>query len=71
MTVRVREVPNGMRASESAVGLSVWRCVCVQEDKGGVTATQKWFMSLVAGLKKRNIAEQTGAANEQHYEVNT
>lgn len=49
----------------------MWRCVCVQEDKGGVTATQKWFMSLVAGLKKRNIAEQTGAANEQHYEVNT
>jgi hypothetical protein len=41
----------------------------MQEDKGGVTATQKWFMSLVVGLKKRNIAEQTGAANEQHYEV--
>ena len=32
---------------------------------------QRWFMDLVEGLKKRNIAEQTGAANEQHYEAST
>mmetsp|Transcript_30343 Transcript_30343/g.58317 ORF Transcript_30343/g.58317 Transcript_30343/m.58317 type:complete len:365 (+) Transcript_30343:106-1200(+) len=41
------------------------------EHKGGVEPRQRWFMSLVEGLKKRNIAEQTMAANEQHYEVPT
>mmetsp|Transcript_42589 Transcript_42589/g.71086 ORF Transcript_42589/g.71086 Transcript_42589/m.71086 type:complete len:365 (+) Transcript_42589:128-1222(+) len=41
------------------------------EEKGGVEERQRWYMELVEGLKKRNIAEQTGAANEQHYEVPT
>ena len=40
-----------------------------QEHKGGVEPRSEWFRNMITGLKKRNIAEQTGAANEQHYEV--
>lgn len=41
------------------------------EHKGGVEPRSDWFRGMIEGLKKRNIAEQTGAANEQHYEVPT
>jgi cyclopropane-fatty-acyl-phospholipid synthase len=41
------------------------------ENKGGVEAQQAHLMSLIAQLKASPIAVNTGAANQQHYEVPT
>ncbi|HEV7232194.1 MAG TPA: cyclopropane-fatty-acyl-phospholipid synthase family protein [Bacteroidia bacterium] len=41
------------------------------EDKGNVVDNQVRLMALIASLKTENIAIETKAANEQHYEVPT
>merc|ERR1719310_980911 len=41
------------------------------EGGGEVTGESEYIRRFIADLKQRGIAEQTAAANEQHYEVDT
>jgi cyclopropane-fatty-acyl-phospholipid synthase len=40
-----------------------------EEDRGGPEAQQKHFMSFVQQLRESDVAIETAAANQQHYEV--